>query len=321
MLWRARLPYQGFREPVTIQIARGTSTRQIAALLARNGVIRDPWSLLVLRLVWPARPLQAGEYRFDKPATLFDVFRKLTRGDVHFYELTIPEGSNLFDVAAAVEKLGLISSASFRHAASDSSLIRDIDPLAKDLEGYLFPSTYRLTRQTTAAQLCKMMTGEFRAAWSKLGTREPSRDVVTLASLIEKETGDGAERPLVASVLQNRLAKGIKLECDPTAIYAALLENRYDGVINRSDLESNHPYNTYRHAGLPPGPIASPGLAALEAAIKPAQTAYLYFVAKPDGSRTHQFSRTVREHERAVVLYRRGQNNHQTKPARPMAGR
>jgi UPF0755 protein len=213
-----------------------------------------------------------------------------------------------------VEALGMGSRAAFRAAASDPAPIRDLDPEASSLEGYLFPSTYRLSRKTTPAQICRMMTDQFRAVWKKLdATGNKPRAIVTLASLVEKETGVGEERPIVAAVYKNRLERGIKLECDPTTIYAALLQNRYRGKIYRSDLDSEHPYNTYRHEGLPPGPIANPGEASLRAALMPSNTDYLFFVARPDGSGGHNFSVTMREHSRAVAEYRRGEK----KPASP----
>jgi UPF0755 protein len=199
--------------------------------------------------------------------------------------------------------------ADFLEAASDPAPIADLAPHARTLEGYLFPSTYRLSHSTTAAQLCSMMTDEFRKQWSKLagqsdksGPADPQR-TVTLASLVEKETASAQERPLVASVFTNRLARNMRLDCDPTTIYAALLDQRYRGVIHRSDLASANPYNTYQNPGLPPGPIANPGVPALAAALAPASTKYLYFVAKPAGG-SHQFSETIAQHEKAVVAYR-----------------
>jgi UPF0755 protein len=179
----------------------------------------------------------------------------------------------------------------------------------------LFPDTYRITRHTTAAQLCVQMTRRFRQAWAELGAPQAAHAVVTLASLVEKETALDEERPVVASVFRNRLARGMPLECDPTAIYAALLDGRYQGEIFRADLESPNRYNTYRYAGLPPGPISNPGLSSLRAAVRPAETGYFYFVVKPDGSGAHVFSKDLEAHQRAVVRYRRG--NHKADQARP----
>lgn len=292
---------------VFVEIERGAPATAIAARLAEQGVVRYGWQFLGVRaLRWRAR-VQAGEYRFSGPATPWTIFERLVRGDVHYYELTVPEGANQFDIAAAVEKLGVIPKADFLKAAADPAPIQDLDAGARNLEGYLFPSTYRLTRRTTAAQLCRMMTDQFRRNWKQVRAERPVRELVTLASLVEKETGVAAERPLIASVYQNRLNKAMRLECDPTVIYAALLEGRYKGTVYKSDLASEHPFNTYRHAGLPPGPIANPGLAALKAAAQPALTGYLFFVAKPGGKGEHTFSTVFAEHLQAVFAYRRGQ--------------
>ena len=252
---------------------------------------------------------QAGEYQFDKPASAWDVFDRIVRGDVHYYKLLIPEGSNIFETARIVGSLDFIDEREFLKLARDPAPIHDLAPDAATLEGYLFPSTYHVTRNTTAADIIAMMVSQFRRVWTSLDAG-PDADVsrvVTLASLVEKETGVPEERPLVASVFTNRLRRGMKLECDPTVIYAALLEDRYRGVIHRSDLNRRHPYNTYLRVGLPPGPIASPGEASLRASLHPADTNYLFFVAKPDDSGEHVFSSTAAAHNRAVRQYRRAQ--------------
>jgi UPF0755 protein len=276
--------------------------------LARSGVVRFSWQFLVVRALNPGRRLQAGEYQFTRADTPWHVFNRIASGDVFYYELTVPEGSNMFDIAASLARFDFLRPADFLQAARDPSLIRDLAPRAPTLEGYLFPSTYRLTRTTTARELCQMMTDLFRKRWRQLQKPDdpvPVNDTVALASLVEKETAVAAERPVVASVYDNRLQRGMPLDCDPTTIYAAQLEQRYRGTIYRSDLNSTNAYNTYQHAGLPPGPIANPGLEALRAALHPAQTDYLYFVAKPDASGTHHFSKTIEEHNRAVQKYRR----------------
>ncbi len=191
--------------------------------------------------------------------------------------------------------------------ASDPSSIRDLDPKAPTLEGYLFPATYRVTRHMTAAQIAHQMTGQFRKVWKEIA--KPGADVhqaTTLASLVEKETAAPSERPTIAAVYVNRLRLGMRLDCDPTTIYAAMLEGRYKGTIYRSNLNSANPYNTYQNPGLPPGPIANPGLESLKAALEPAQADYLFFVAKPGGAGSHNFSRTIAEHNLAVQAYRRG---------------
>ena len=305
-VFRLSRPYQGFEGETFVDIPRGASTRRIADLLADAGVVRSRWDLLLARVVERGRKLQAGEYRFERPASALEVFGRVARGDIFYYELVVPEGRNMFDIGAAVEKLGLFSAAKFVAAARDPRLVRDLDPRAPTLEGYLFPDTYRLGRHTTPEQLCQTMTGKFREVWSGLNARADVHDAVTLASLVEKEGKLAEERPLIAAVFENRLRIGMKLDCDPTTIYAALLDERYRGAIYRSDLESDNPYNTYRNAGLPPGPIANPGLASMEAALHPAASDALYFVLRPDGSGTHQFSNSIAAQEEAVARYRRG---------------
>ena len=220
-------------------------------------------------------------------------------------ELLVPEGFNIFEIADAVARLVSILREDFLAAARNPALVRDLDPRAPSLEGYLFPNTYRVYRHTTAAQLCRMMTGEFRARWKELHSNADVHGTIALASMVEREARRPEERPLVASVFRNRLRIGMKLDCDPTAVYAALLDNRYRGTIYRSDLDSESPWNTYRHAGLPPGPIANPGLGSIRAALAPEDTHYLYFVAKADGSGGHTFSESLVEHAAAVARYKR----------------
>jgi UPF0755 protein len=298
-------PYKGFSNPVFVDFARGTSTSSMAATLADSGVIRDRWLLLAARGLRRGTNLQAGEYKFDKPASPFEILGRLARGDIYYMELLVPEGFNMFDIAEAVGKLGTIRPETFLAAARNPAMIRDLDPDAPSLEGYLFPNKYRVYRHTTAQQICRMMTDEFRERWKALGTHADVHAAVTLAAMVEREARRPEERPLVASVFNNRLRIGMKLDCDPTTVYAALLENRYRGAIHRSDLENTSPWNTYRHPGLPPGPIANPGLNAIQAALAPAETPYLYFVAKADGSGGHNFSESLSEHYAAVAQYQR----------------
>jgi UPF0755 protein len=300
--------FQGFREPVILDFPKGTSTQAMAEQLAQSGVIRYSWQFLMLRVIDPAKKLQAGEYRFARPDSPSGVLNRIARGDVFFYELIVPEGSNIFDIAASVGRFDFLKASDFLRAARNPVLIRDLAPQAPTLEGYLFPATYRITRSTTVQQLCVMMTDQFRKQWRELqdfAHSKPVNEIVTLASLVEKETGRPEDRPVVASVYENRLRKGMALDCDPTTIYAALLDQRYRGTIYRSDLDSDNAYNTYKHPGLPPGPIANPGVASIKAALAPAETAYLYFVAKPNGSGGHQFSETIEQHNLAVQQYRR----------------
>ena len=300
-------PYRGFQPDVFVDIAHGSSSSAIARQLESSGVVRSRWAFLALHLLHPQAPLQAGEYHFEEPATPSQVFDKIRRGDIYFQEFTVPEGSNIFDIATLLQNAHAVKPDRFLKAAADAQIIRDLDKNAPSLEGYLFPSTYRITRKTTARQLCQLMTDEFRRRWKSL-SRAQNVDVhrvVTLASLIEREAAVRSDRPTIASVFLNRLRKNMPLQCDPTTVYAALLENRYRGIIHKSDLASTSPYNTYTHAGLPPGPIANPGRSSLEAALQPADTNYLYFVAKADGSGSHVFSSTLAEHEQAVLAYRK----------------
>jgi UPF0755 protein len=309
IIHRLNQPYKGFSTPVFVEFERGTSTRSIAAVLADRGVIQDRWLLLAARALRRGTNLQAGEYQFDKPASPFEILGRLARGDIYYMELLVPEGLNMYDIAEAVGKLGTMRPETFLAAAKNPALIRDLDPDAPSLEGYLFPNKYRVYRHTTAQQICRMMTGEFRERWNALHTRANVHDTVTLAAMVEREAHRPDERPVVASVFQNRLRIGMKLDCDPTTVYAALLENRYRGTIYRSDLASPSPWNTYQHAGLPPGPIANPGLSSIEAVLAPAETHYLYFVAKADGSGGHNFSASLGEHYAAVAHYQRAKGH------------
>jgi UPF0755 protein len=302
---RLNQPYKGFSNPVFVEFAHGTSTRSIATLLAEKGVIKDRWLLLAARGFRRGTNLQAGEYKFDKPASPFEILGRLARGDIYYMELLVPEGFNMYDIADAVGKLGTIRPETFLAAAKNPALIRDLDPDAPSLEGYLFPNKYRVYRHTTAQQICRMMTAEFRERWSTLRTRANVHDTVTLAAMVEREARRPDERPIVASVFQNRLRIHMKLDCDPTTVYAALLENRYRGTIHRSDLDNTSPWNTYQHVGLPPGPIANPGLSSIQAVLAPAETHYLYFVAKADGSGGHNFSESLGQHYAAVAEYQR----------------
>jgi UPF0755 protein len=301
------VPYKGYSQDVFIELEHGTGTKQLAASLEQRGVIRSRYAFLIWRALHPSAPLQAGEYHFDKRLTPGDVFEKIRRGEIYYEQLVVPEGSNIFDIAELLKSLRSPEPDAFIRAARNPQLIHDLDPTAPDLEGYLFPASYRVTRKTTAAQLCQLMTEEFRRNWAKLTGGETGADVhktVTLASLVEKETAVPTERPIIAAVFSNRIRLNMALQCDPTVVYAALRNNRYRGTIFRSDLASGDPYNTYIHLGLPPGPIANPGIASLRAALQPAEVGYLYFVARPGATGHHQFSTTLSEHEVAVQQFR-----------------
>ncbi|HWB85514.1 MAG TPA: endolytic transglycosylase MltG [Bryobacteraceae bacterium] len=305
-VFRLNQPYQGFQQPAIVDLPHGTSTGAIADMLARAGVVRSRWDFLLARLTLRRRKLQAGEYRFDHPESPRQVFDRIARGDIVYYVLSVPEGKDMFEIGAAVEHLGLFSAEQFVAAARNPALIHDLDPQAPTLEGYLFPNTYRLNRQTTPEGLCRLMTAKFRGVWQKLHSSADIHQTITLASLVEKEGKLSAERPVIAAVFLNRLRIGMTLDCDSTTIYAATLDHRYRGTIYRSDLASDNPYNTYRHAGLPPGPIANPGLASIQAVLHPADSDALYFVLRPDGSGAHTFSSTIAAHRVAAKKYRRG---------------
>jgi UPF0755 protein len=305
---RLHQPFQGYQTEQFIEVPAGAGTRAIGDRLVGSGVIRDRLTFrLALWMSRNARRLQAGEYRFDHPMTPADVLAKLARGEVYVVPLTFPEGLTIADMAKIFEAHGFGARADFTAAAADGSVVADLDPAAKDLEGYLFPDTYLLPRRTDARKLVKQMVERFRKTLSPdmveaANTRGLSvRQLVTLASIVEKETARADERPIVAAVYSNRLRIGMPLQCDPTVIYAMMRAGRYAGNIRRGDLAIDSPYNTYRVAGLPPGPIASPGKGALAAAAHPAQADYLYFVSRNDGS--HEFAHTLEEHNRNVQKY------------------
>lgn len=282
----------------------GSSARKIARDLKAAGMIRSETGFLLLH-AWKARSLKAGEYRFDHPANVVEVYDRIARGDIVVHTVTIPEGYNIFDVAVAMEQAGLCKRDDFLKVARNPAPIADLDPAARTLEGYLFPDTYEFTRTQTLRDMAGMMVHRFRQAAQQIGLTQNVHQVVTMASIIEKESAVPDERPLVASVYYNRLSKNVQLAADPTVVYASMLIGKYDGVIHQSDLALDSPYNTYRFAGLPPGPIANPGRTALAAALHPASSGYLYFVADPSNPGHHHFAATAAEHARNVAAYRR----------------
>ena len=302
-------PFKGYDAAEQfVEIPPGTGSVAIARRLAAAGVVRSATGFrLALWITGEGRRLQAGEYRFDRPVSARQVADKIARGEVFVRPITFPEGLTIKQMAALYESKGFGPAQDFADAAKDVALVSAIDPDAKDLEGYLFPDTYALPRKATAAQLVARMVTAFMRALTpdlldKADTRGLTvRQLVTLASIVEKETGNAAERPLVAAVYTNRLKIGMALQCDPTVIYALDRAGRYDGNLTRDNLQFDSKYNTYRYPGLPPGPIASPGRASLDAAANPATVPYLYFVSKNDGS--HAFATTLDEHNRNVQEY------------------
>ena len=306
---RAQRPYKGFAgDEQFVELPQGAGSRTIGDRLVAGGVVRDRLTFrLALWVTGKGRYLKAGEYRFDRAMTPAEVVDKIARGDVFVVHVTFPEGLTSFDMAKIFESHGLGTAASFVAAAKDPTLVRAIDPEAASLEGYLFPDTYAVPRRTDAAKLVGLMVAQFEHAWTPAlraaaaARHLTAHQAVTLASIVEKETAQPSERPTVAAVYENRLRIGMPLQCDPTVIYALQLAGRYDGNIHKQDLSVDSPYNTYRYPGLPPGPIASPGRASLDAAVHPADADYLYFVSRNDG--THVFSRTLDEHNRNVQKF------------------
>ena len=297
-----------------VEVHPGMSSRAIGTVLVQQGIVRNPYVFDAWHLL-RGGTLKAGEYRFAESASLPAVYNRLVRGDVYTRTVTIPEGYNLFDIAQAVQDAQLGNKDTVVAAATQNvNLIADLDPKAKNLEGYLFPDTYRFPRHLPPAQILAAMVKRFRQSSEAIGLQGDYHRLVTLASLVEKETPVAADRPLVASVLENRLAKEMPLMTDPTVIYAAMLENSYRGTIYQSDLKRDSAYNTYLHAGLPPGPICSPGVASLQAAMHPAESRFLYFVADPKAAGHSRFASTLEEHQRNVSAYRQslkeGQETH-----------
>ncbi len=321
-------------EPTYVLLRPGYSTRRIAAELKGAGIIRSEQAFILWHYVHRSRSLKAGEYLFEKPANIVDVQQRLVRGDVYFHTVVVPEGFTMFDIAHAVEAAGLGPANDFLNTArTDTELIRDIAPGAQSLEGYLFPDTYEFSRMMTMHEMAAAMVKQFRVVAYQINltvtdtSRKQARGrksrlhvvadsspaqeaepnelerTVIMASIVEKETSVAEERPLVASVYYNRLAKNIALDADPSIIYAELLAGAYQGALHHADMQFHSPYNTYRNSGLPPGPIGNPGRSALEAAMHPAESDYYYFVADAQGH--HRFARTIEEHDKNVAAYRK----------------
>ncbi|MYG02165.1 MAG: endolytic transglycosylase MltG [Acidobacteriia bacterium] len=302
-------PSDPFEEPVVVEIGRGLTSMEIAEKLEGAGVIASKWGFLWERLWDRSAKLMAGEYEFEGPISAAEAFEKLASGRVILYPLTIPEGLNRFEIAEIVASEGLSTKEEFIALTADPGLAKDILPEAKTLEGLLFPETYNLAKTSTVHDLLDAMLAGFRdalAAASSQRTAEISDwDALVLASMIEKETEKPDERGLVSSVFHNRLQRGMLMQCDPTIIYGLILDGRYRGKIYLSDLSDPHVYNTYIHDGLPPGPIANPGLMSLNAAFAPDESDYLFFCAKPGHGQGHAFSTSLRDHNLAVQALRR----------------
>lgn len=289
----------------TVVVEPGDRASDVARHLEASGLIRsERLFAALLRLTGADRRLQPGEYAFEGGERPLELIHELVAGRVVTVEVTVPEGLTLEETAEVLVGQGVGPEEALLAAFRDPGPIADIDPGASDLEGYLFPETYRLRKPVAPQRVAEVMVGTFRKRFfgphrSQIERSPRSlRELVTLASLVEKETAVADEKPRIAGVFASRLDKGMRLQCDPTIVYGLKQEGRWDGNIRRRDLSWPHPYNTYVHDGLPPGPIASPGLAALEAALSPERTGDLYFVARGDGR--HSFSRTFAEHRRKV---------------------
>jgi UPF0755 protein len=302
-------PYYNAAEPETyIDIARGSKTKEIADLLVKKGILHNrlPF-ILYLRFSNIGRQIQAGEYRFEKPATPEQIAKKLIRGDIYFHAVTVPEGLTAYETIDLLSKNGLGTPAGLQKALQQIDWIRDINPAAHNLEGYLFPDTYRFGRKDDSEKIIKAMLNQFRLKLGRILAQYPKNsglsvsETVILASMIEKEVKKQEEGPIVASVYFNRIKRGMPLACDATIIYALKIAGVYNGNLRKSDLVSESPYNSYIHKNLPPGPISNPGANSLRAALNPAHTDYLYYVSRNDG--THQFSRDYQAHLEAVARF------------------
>ena len=325
-----RRPYRGYSQAqIFVDIPRGTPRWKIAGLLRQSGIIHTRLAFIAISLRHRRRVLQAGEYLFNQPMTPRQVFDQIAGGHIFVHVVVVPEGWTMFDIANELARQGLATKEDFLRVARDPSPVRDIAPRAPSLEGFLFPSTYQFSRNATPREIAETMVRQFRDEWSKLqpiapppATLDPiatghshqqaagsvvpplsPEQLVTLASLVERETPQPSERPVVASVFYNRLKLGVPLQCDPTVQYALDLAGKPTVKVTPEDLHVASPYNTYLHRGLPPGPIANPGDASLRAVVSPAYTHYLYFVANDSGG--HFFASTLEEHNRNVVRYRR----------------
>jgi len=331
ILWGMYVPFRGYAASVLLTIPPRSNAREAAGILTAHGVLRDQAPFLVLYALGRAegRSLKAGEYLFDRALSARDVYGKLVRGDVYYHQVLVPEGSDRFDIAHIFQdKLGL-NPEDFLNATTQAELVRDLDPQATTLEGYLFPDTYRFPASTTAAGAVQTMVERFRrvmsSRFSQVQGGSPLHEALTLASLVEKETPDAAERPEIAGVFTRRLQRGMPLDCDPTVRYAARLSagpsislDPSPAPITAAEINSLSPYNTYRHAGLPPGPICSPGMASIEAALHPSDGDSLYFVSNLHGG--HVFAKTLDEHHRNVAWYRRQRSAATTRGSDPSAG-
>jgi UPF0755 protein len=311
--WELRAP--GFSgPPAVVVVPKGASLAEVSRALQEGGVLRQAAAFRWLaRLRGDAGRLRAGEYAFTGDASAGEVLDQLVEGRVLLHRVVVPEGLTAEEIATRLQAAGIVESGPFLDLVRDPDAAMELGVEGATLEGFLFPETYQLARGLQPMEVARTMVDQFLSVWEEIGPLAEERGLsmhatVTLASIVEKETAIPTERPLVAAVFENRLERGMRLETDPTVIYGI---PHFDGNLRKSDLENgNNPYNTYRYAGLPPGPIANPGEASLRAVVNPADVDYLYFVSRNDG--THQFSKTYREHVAAVDRYQRRHRNEGT---------
>lgn len=298
-------PGDGSRE-LELSFPPGSGIRKLAGELKTGGIIRSSWHfILVTRLRGQAHRLKAGDYRFNNSMTPSRILEKLAAGDVDYRKFSLPEGYSIYQAAELLEQKGYFKKNDFLEKCRDAALIRRLGLNLTSLEGYLYPATYNLVRNGNEEQLLEQMVAQFEKRYTEALASGASpgmsrHQLVTLASMIEKEAVSSEEKPLISSVFHNRLRIGMPLQSDPTAVYGV---RAFSGKVTKADIEVRSPYNTYQIKGLPPGPIGNPGQEALQAAMHPAQTPYLYFVARKDG--THQFSRSLEDHNRAVSKFLR----------------
>ena len=287
-----------------ISFPQGSGIRKLATELKAGGVIRSQWHfVLMTRLRGDAHRLQAGEYRFSDDMTPEMILMKIVSGEVDYRKFTLPEGYSIFQAAELLEQKGYFSKDAFLEKCRDKSVLVRLGVTVASAEGYLYPATYNLSRTGGEELLLEQMVGQFNKEYPDIQTGEESgrfsrHEIVTLASIIEKEAVSADEKPLISSVFHNRLRIGMPLQSDPTAVYGV---RAFTGRVSKTDIQRSSPYNTYLNKGLPPGPIGNPGIDAVTAAMNPAKSDFLYFVARQDG--THQFSRNLDDHNRAVARY------------------
>lgn len=303
-------PAKAQPDTVIFEVEKGQTAKEIAENLKKSGIIKKTWPILIgYRIFFSDLSLKAGEYAIAVPDSPKNILHILSEGNVYLHSITIPEGLIIAEIAELLDSEGYAAKQEFIEDAADAAYVSSLDKEATDCEGYLFPETYHFAKGTSSKDIVEAMVSQFQKVFTQEWADRAAelgmsvRDVVILASLVEKETSLSSEKNLVSAVFHNRLNLGMKLDCDPTIIYGLKLEGRFKGRLRTLDLKYDTPFNTYLYAGLPPGPIANPGRISLEAALYPADEKFLYFVSKNDGS--HHFSLTFREHQNAVNKYQR----------------